>query len=306
MVTRVRPGQDGTWQAVLGQGAAAFGRDGFASRAAAEEWGRHAAAAIRPSTVRIGSKRFLGTAAEALRRWAIDQGTLPRAEGGTQVAPVRRLAPFISDPDCALPLAALTPTDLAALRARRHALQGGAAMLAEQAALAAALAQFREFHLPAWESPLAEEAPDGLCVLEEADCGQAIACAGQMGESWERLVGLVLTTGLSVPVLLGCRQGQANAGTGRLHLPCGLVLTPPPEWLPGPGGDPAGPLLPGLGGPVAIAAGIAGIGLRLGRPGLCPEALHLTGMAHLLGRGLHLDEILPLAAAGAAPLVLAA
>lgn len=306
MVTRVRPRQDGTWQAVIGQGAGAFGRGGFADRSLAEDWAARATLAVRPSTVRIGSKRFLGTAAEALRRWAIDQGTLPRAEGGTQVAPLQRLAPLLEDPDCALPLAALTPADLAALRARRSLLQGAAVSLAEQAALAAALEQFRDFHLPALDNPLAETAPDGLCVLDEARCGQAISCAGQMGEAWERLVGLALIAGAAVPALLGCRGGQAEALAGRLRLPGGLVLKAPPELLPEAGSDPEAPLLPGLGGPETIAAGIAEIGLRLGRPGLRPEALHLTGMAQLLIQGGHLDEILPLAAAGTEALFLAA
>ena len=178
MVTRVRPGRDGTWQVAVGQGPSSFQREAFTDRAAAEDWAAMATLAARVCMVRIGTKRFLGTAAEALRRWAIDQGTLPRSEGGTEIAPLQRLAPLMADPDCALPLAALQPADLAALRARRLAALGcPAEMLAEQAAMVAALEHFRDFHIPSLDDPFAEPAPDGLCLLDEAACAQAIGWA---------------------------------------------------------------------------------------------------------------------------------
>lgn len=302
MLTRVRPGEKGAWQALVGQGAMSFGRDAFPDRAAAEDWAARAGLAARRCTIRIGSKRFLGTAAEALRRWAIDQGTLPRAEGGTQVAPLQRLAPLLDDPDCALPLAVLSPNDLAALRRRRLAtLPGPAALMAEQAALAAALEQFRDFHLPALDDPFAEMAPDGLCVLDEPSCAQAIGWAGQMGEGWGRLVGLVLTTGAPVPALLAACCGHADKPGGRLQLPGGPMLTPPPDLLPGLGESPTDPLLPGLTGPEMVADGVREIGRRLQRPGLRPEALQLTALVSALNQGQHLDEVLILTGAEAAP-----
>jgi len=298
MLTRVRPGQDGSWQAVLGQAAMGFGRDGFPDRAAAEDWAARAGLAARECTIRIGSKRFLGTAAEALRRWAIDQGTLPRAEGGTQVAPLQRLAPLLEDSDCALPLAVLSPEDLSALRRRRLvALQDTAAMLAEQAAMAAALEQFRDFHLPALDDPFGEIAPDGLCVLDEPSCAQAIGWAGQMSEAWGRFVALLLLTGAPVPTLLGACCGHADARSGRLHLPGGPVLTPPPDLFPAPAAAPEAPLLPGLQAAGVVAEGMREIGRRLQRPGLRPEALQLTALVAALNQGQHLDEILLLAGA---------
>ncbi|MDJ0390372.1 hypothetical protein QMO56_19855 [Roseomonas sp. E05] len=281
---------------LVGQGALGFSRDAFPDRAAAEDWAARACLAARQCTIRIGSKRFLGTAAEALRRWAIDQGTLPRAEGGTQVAPLQRLAPLLEDPDCALPLAVLLPDDLAALRRRRlTALQSPAAMLAEQAALAAALEQFRDFHLPALDDPFTEIAPDGLCVLDEPSCAQAIGWAGQKSEAWGRLVALVLTTGAPIPALCATCCGHADARSGRLHLPGGLVLTPPPDLFPDPGNPPEAPLLPGLQEAGTVEEGMREIGNRLQRPGLRPEALQLTALVGALNQGQHLDEILLLA-----------
>ncbi|MXP65572.1 hypothetical protein E0493_19675 [Roseomonas sp. M0104] len=298
MLTRVRPGQDGGWQVLVGQGATGFGRDGFPDRAAAEDWAGRAGLAARQCTIRISSKRFLGTAGEALRRWAIDQGTLPRAEGGTQVAPLQRLMPLLEEPDCALPLAVLSPEDLAALRGRRRAaLPSPGAALAEQAALAAALEQFRDFHLPALDDPFGEIAPDGFCVLDEASCAQAIGWAGQMSEAWGRLVALVLTTGAPVAALLAACCGHADIRAGRLHLPGGPVLTPPADLLPDPAASPEAPLLPGLREAGVVAAGMRELGSRLRRPGLQADALQLTALVAALNQGQHLDEILVLAGA---------
>lgn len=297
MVTRVRPGRDGTWQVAVGQGPMAFQRDAFTDRAAAEDWAAMATLAARVCMIRIGTKRFLGTAAEALRRWAIDQGTLPRSEGGTQLAPLQRLGALMADADCALPLAALQPGDLAALRARRLATLGcPAEMLVEQAALAAALEHFRDFHIPSIDDPFAEPGPDGLCVLEEALCAQAIGWAGQSGAAIGRLVGLMLTTAAPLEALLACCNGHADRRGSQLRLPGGQQVSVPAELLPEADAPDAGPLLPGL---TAAAAGhaIAGIGRRLGRPGLTPPALQLTALTLALNQGQHLDEVLSLAGA---------
>lgn len=300
MTARVRPGQDGQWQVVVGQGPMAFRREHFHDRAAAEAWASMAALSARLCLVRIGSKRFLGTAAEALRRWAIDQGTLPRSEGGTQLAPLQRLGPLMADPDCALPLAALLPADLAALRARRLAALGCPdTALVEQAALAAALEQFRDFHLPALEDPFAEVAPDGLCVLDEAACAQLLSQAGRVGTALERMVGLMLTTATPLPALLRWSSAQADRAAGLLHRPDGPPVPAPAELLPPPGTAPTTPLLPGL-DRAAAERGLAALGAALGRPGLAPEALRLTALTQALNQGGHLDEALRLAGARAA------
>lgn len=301
MTARVRPGQDGQWQVVVGQGPMAFRREHFQDRAAAEAWAAMATLSARLCLVRIGSKRFLGTAAEALRRWAIDQGTLPRSEGGTQLAPLQRLGPLMADPDCALPLAALLPADLAGLRARRLAALGcPEAMLVEQAALAAALEQFRDFHLPALEDPFAEIAPDGLCVLDEAACAQLLSRAGRAGPLVERLAGLLLTTAAPLPALLRWSNAQADRAAGLLHRPDGPPLPVPAELLPPASERPEAPLLPGLDLAAATRA-IAALGEALERPGLRPEALRLTGLTQALNQGRHLDEALLLAGARADP-----
>lgn len=298
MVTRVRPGPNGTWQVTVGQGSAAFQRDALADRAAAEEWAAQATQAARLCMVRIGSKRFLGTAAEALRRWAIDQGTLPRNEGGTQIAPLLRLGPLLEDPACAWPLSVLNAADLAALRARRLAvLHDAAPLLVEQAALFAALEAFREFHLPALDDPFAEVAPDGLCILDEASCAQAMAWAAQMDEALGLAVGLMLTTAAPAPELLACREGQADRLSGRLLLSNGMVLTPPRGLLPQPRGAAEALLLPELRSLEQLTGAIREIGRRLDRPGMTPDALRLTALASALCQGQHLDEVLSLAGA---------
>lgn len=296
MVMRLRPDGNGGWQVSIGQSGATVQRGGFADRAAAEEWGTQAAQAARLCSIRIGSKRFLGTAAEALQRWAIDQGTLPRSEGGTQMAPALRLAELAAEACCGWPLALLTPADLAGLRARRHAALGEAgAMLAEQAALFAALDMFREFHLPALDDPFAEVAPDGLCVLDEIGCTQAMAWACDIDQALGLAVGLMLTTAAPAAQLLACCQAQADRFNSRLHLPNGMVVSPPPGLMPPPAGGAASPLLPSLGSLARLEAAIAGIGSRMGRPGLTADALQLSALATALSHGQHLDEVLRMA-----------
>lgn len=298
MATRMRPGEQGGWQVTLGQGAASFTRGAFDDRAAAEDWAARAALAVKQCTIRIGSKRFLGTAAEALQRWAIDQGTLPRAEGGTQLAPARRLAPLMAEAACSWPLALLLPEDLAAMRhSRLTALGTMAGCIAEQAALAAALEQFRDFHLPALDDPFAEPAPDGIYLLDEAASVAIQDQAGAMGGAWPRLVGLMLEGGAPLGDLLPACCGQADRAAGSLHLSGGRRVASPEEWLPTPDAAADAPLLPGL-GPEAVEAGLAVMGCRLGQPGLRPEAFQLTALTRALGQGQHLDEILM--AAGAA------
>lgn len=165
MAARPLPDPQGGWMVRLGSGPAAFSRGGFASVAAADHWAEQAAEAARRSAIRIGPRRIPGTLAEALRRWCIDQGTLPEAEGGTHLAPVRRFESLLQDIACAWPLAILSPEDLSALRARRRPL-GVAAMLVEQAALAAAVDALRELHLPQLDNPFHAPADDGVFLPE--------------------------------------------------------------------------------------------------------------------------------------------
>ncbi|MFZ6765336.1 hypothetical protein [Pseudoroseomonas sp. WGS1072] len=315
-ISAATSGSGEAWQVCIGRGAAALHRAPFQDRAAAEAWEGMASAALRRCTIRIGSKRFLGTAAEALRRWAIDQGTLPRAEGGTQIAPLHRLAGLLAEPECALPLAALGPADLQALRARRRVALGGAApMLAEQAALGAALAQFCDFHLPGLDSPLLGLAPDGLGLLSPVDCGRAIAWAQREGRDLGLLVGLVLTTGAAAADLLACRLGDLDPQTGLLRLPGGGRILLAAADRPAEGAATA-PLLSGLPAEPALlrpvlaelarcleCPGLEYRGLEyrgLESRGLDWPAMQLTGLVEALRGGLHPDEILPLLGQGSA------
>jgi hypothetical protein len=289
MVTRPRPGPDGGWMVEIGKGPAAFGRGGFADAAAAAAWAEMAAQCIKPSTIRLGARRLLGTMAEALRRWAIDQGTLPLAEGGTHLAPVTRLAGLMADPVCALPLAALAPEDLAALRIRRRAvLQGEAAMLLEQAALAAAIDALRDLYLPDLSHPFLRPAPDGAMLLEKADCARLLALDEE--PVLARAMALLLTTGVAPSLLFAARLAQLDAETLRLGGQC----LPWPAGLPQPAGVPEAPLLGGLNA-AALARGVARCGLRLGQPALTPMALWLTGAVLAFRDGRHLDEAMALA-----------
>jgi hypothetical protein len=284
MVMRPTPGRNGGWRVEIGKGPSAFGRDDFADAAAAEAWAGMAAQALKACTIRLGTKRIVATPAEALRRWAIDQGTLPLAEGGTHVAPVERLAGLMADPACALPLAAIVPGDLAALRLRRRAVLGNeAAMLVEQAALAAAIGSLLDLYLPGLAQPCFSAAPDGLQVLEDAACAQAIALALSRDADLGRAVALMLTAGLAPAALLAARLRDAGPG--------GL---PWPDGLPRPLGAMDAPLL----GPMTaatLAESIGAVGAAMGHPGLLPATLWLAGLTVALRDGRHLDEALALA-----------
>ena len=288
MTTRPQPGPQGGWSIELGKGAAAFGRDGFPTAEAASEWAEMASAALKVSTIRIGPKRIVGTGAEALRRWAIDQGTLPRAEGGTHLAPLARLQPLMDDPACALPLAALTPEDLASLRARRLAVLGDpAAMLVEQAALAAAIDDLASLHLPSLEQPFHRQAPDGLLLPDDAGCAAVISHTLAQDAVLGRAVGLVLTTGIAPSVLLACRTSDWNARTQCLRAQ-GLELAWP-GGLATPDGSADSALLGEL-----TTASLASAVLRIGG-GLSLPGLWLAGLRVALRDGRHLDEALALA-----------
>jgi hypothetical protein len=248
---------------------------------------------LKQCTIRIGTKRFLGTAAEALQRWAIDQGTLPRSEGGTQVAPVSRLAALAAEAVCHWPLALLQAEDLATLRWNRfQALGGTAFMLVEQAALAVAVDQFRDFHLPALDDPFIEAAPDGISLLDETACQLLHAQAAVMGGAWPRLVGLLLCCGVSLAELSTICCGQADRESGRLHLQGGRVVTAPSTWLPSSQEDATSLLLAELSDAAAHAAGFAALGQRLNHHRLKAETLQLTALVAAFMEGRHLDEVL--------------
>ncbi|RKK03647.1 hypothetical protein EBE87_16740 [Pseudoroseomonas wenyumeiae] len=294
MVTRPKPGPDGGWMVEVGKGPAAFGRGGFANAAAAAAWAEMAAQYVKPSTIRLGPRRLLGTMAEALRRWAIDQGTLPEAEGGTHLAPVSRLAGVMADPVCALPLAALQPEDLMLLRARRRAALGSeATMLLEQAALAAAIDALRDLYLPDLSNPFFQLAPDGLALLQEADCARLLSLLQNRDSDLARAVTLLLTTGAAPALLFAATLSQCLArNDGRLWL--GGLSRPWPAGLPRPQGRPdATPLLGALDN-AALARGLACLDQKLGCGPLTAEALWLTGLVLALRDGCHLDEVMVL------------
>lgn len=302
MAMRVRPAPNGSWQAEVGSSPALVRRDGFPDRGAAEAWAMTAEGAIRASTVRIGSKRFLGTPAEALCRWAIDHGTLLQDEGGSGIAPRTRLAPLAADPICAIPLAALVPDDLVLLRRHRLAALGCAAtLLVEQAALAAAIETFCEFFLPALGTPFAEGAADGICLLDAATMARVAAEAERLPPALGLALRLVLATGIAPEELAAARlvevPAPALALPGRT-LPLNAVLA---RRLP-PRAQVGGALLPPSLPPAEIAEAVAALGRRLGRPGLTVEALRGSAFAAQLRAGAHLDEVLGLAGAeGTAP-----
>lgn len=174
MAARPLPDPQGGWMVRLGSGLAAFSRGGFIDAAAAADWAERAAEAARHCAIRIGPRRIPGTLAEALRRWSIDQGTLPEAEGGTHLAPLRRFNDLLCDPACAWPLSVLLPDDLEALRMRRGP-QGLGMMLIEQAALAAAVEALRDLYLPHLDNPFHAPAADGIFLPPRPGEGPAAA-----------------------------------------------------------------------------------------------------------------------------------
>jgi hypothetical protein len=271
----------------IGKGTAAFGRGGFADAAAAAAWGEMAAGCVKPSTIRLGPRRILGTMAEALRRWAIDQGTLPMAEGGTHLAPVQRLSDVMADPACTLPLAALDPDDLSALRARRlAALSGEAAMLAEQAALAAAIDALRDLHLPQLRNPFRQPAPDGVTLLHDDDRADLLLLCSRGDTAPHRAAALLLTTGIAPALLLSGRYPRREVAGAWLPPLAQQLLwpAPPHNRLRNDTLDQAG-----------LAAGIAQLGAGLGLGHVEVQALWLTGLVTVMRDGLHLDEALVLA-----------
>ena len=296
---RVEPEAAGGWQVQLGRGAEQMRYGGFPSAAAATAWGDALALAMPASTFRVGRKRVLATGAEALGRWAIQQGILPRAEGGTQLAPALRLADLLADPACALPLAALGPTELAGLRARRLGA-GAAVMLAEQAALAAAIAMLFELQGMTLAQPFAALAPDGWQLPAEAMCRQALAQARQESPGHAAALELLLASGAAPTELAACGPAGFNPQQQALLLPGRRVALPPGLARRAEAGLRAWQQ-PGF------AAWLAGWRPRAAGAGPLSEgSWRLAALVRRLEGGSHLDEVFILAgesAAAAAPLV---
>lgn len=285
MSMRPVPGPDGDWSVEIGKGPTAFRRDGFVSSAEAQLWAEAASTALKKSTIRIGHKRISGTGAEALRRWAIDQGTLPASEGGTHQAPVNRLAPLMADPASALPLFALESEDLVGLRTRRlEALGELCGMLVEQAALAVAIDDLREFYLPDLDNPFHRPAKDGVFILEAACCAQVLSEAQRRDADLGRAVALILTTGLSPDLLLA---SHAHESEGRLSWEGGEVAWPAGLHWPRETDRP----VPSHWTLQTLQDAV----VRIGVEGLTLSSLWLTGLYTALQDGRHLDEALSLA-----------
>ncbi|WP_043339999.1 hypothetical protein [Belnapia moabensis] len=260
-------------------------------------------AIIRASTVRVGAKRLVATGAEALRRWAIDQGTLPRAEGGTQLAPIVRLGGLLEDPACALPLAALSPGELAALRQRRQAAGPAAAVLAEQASLASAIQTFCEFFQLALPHPFAAVAPDAWSILGQERYAQLRGLARRVDPTLELALELLWATAAEPAELAACLQQDIDRASRSLLLPGRQVALSPALFRRLPQGGPTGArLLPGLAAgrlEAWLAEPSAGSGGTVRRAAdrslaIAPQALRLGALVARLQAGSHLDEILPL------------
>lgn len=292
------------WEAEFGSGAAALRQDGFATRPEAVAWGDGMAQAARLSTFRIGRRQVLATGAEALRRWSVEQGILPLAEGGTHVAPLARLSALAEDPACLLPMAALVPAELARLRLRRQAALGVAAIaLAEQAALAAAFSALCELYLREHGNPFASPAPDGCTLLAATARDAILACGAQEEAGLGLALGLIFATAARPEELAACRQGDFDPGRRCLVLPGRVVTLPPSLVRHLPANGPAeAPLLPGL-QPEQVPAWLAALPQRLPRCSLAPpltvDTLRFSALVVRLQAGCHLDEALILA--GAAP-----
>lgn len=219
------------------------------------------------STFRIGRRRVLATGAEALGRWAIQIGILPRAEGGTQRPPAERLAALMADPACALPLAALDPATLVALRERRLAALGSQdAMLVEQAALAAAIATLCEVHGLHWPHPMAAVAGDGVSLL---DAGSLEVLRRRTGAD---ALDLALACGARFAEMETASVTTDDDGAAWIVLPGRWVQAPPRP------------------GPSLRSASGAGFRALAAAQGLEETPLRLTALAGRLGRGSHLDE----------------
>ena len=259
--------------------------------------------ALRASTVRVGAKRLVATGAEALRRWAIEQGTLPHAEGGTQLAPIVRLGGLLDDPACALPLAVLGPDELAALRERRRAAGPVAAVLAEQASLASAIQTFCEFFRLALPHPFAAVAPDAWTLLSRERYAELRSLARRVDAALELALELLWVTAAEPAELAACQQQDVDRASRSLQLPGRQVALPPALFrrLP-PGGLAGASLLPGLAEDrlqawlAEPAAGGGGTARRAADRSLAmaPQALRLGALVARLQAGSHLDEILPL------------
>lgn len=292
------------WQTEFGSGPAAVRQDGFATRPEAAAWGDGMVQAARISTFRIGRRQVLATGAEALRRWSIEQGTLPAAEGGTHVAPLARLAALAEDPACLLPMAALTPAELARLRLRRQAALGSAAaVLAEQAALAAAFSALCELYLQECGNPLGLTAPDGCYLLPMATRDAIVARATQEDPQLGLALELLFATAARPEELAACRRGDLDMARRCLLLPGRAVGLP--NSLAGrlPAANPPdAPLLAGP-WPGQVPAWLAALPRMLPRCSLelplTAETLRFTALVARLQAGCHLDEALILA--GAAP-----
>lgn len=253
--------------------------------------------------VRVGAKRLVATGAEALRRWAIDQGTLPRAEGGTQLAPIVRLGGLLDDPACALPLAALSPAELAALRQRRQAVGPAAAVLAEQASLASAIQTFCEFFQLVLPHPFAAVAPDAWSILSRERYAQLRGLARRVDPALELALELLWVTAAEPAELAACQQQDVDRASRALLLPGRQVALSPALFRRLPQSGLAGAsLVPGLAEgrlEAWLAEPSAGGGGTARRPAdrnpaMAPQALRLGGLVARLQAGSHLDEILPL------------
>lgn len=232
---------------------------------------------VAASTFRVGRRRILATGAEALGRWAVQQGILPRAEGGTQRPPAERLAGLMADPACALPLAGLDPAALVALRRRRLAALGSVdAMLVEQAALAAAITLLCELHGLPWPHPMQAEAADGTWLIAP----ETLRAARRRGDG----IALALACGARFAEVERMTLDCATGGGAWLLLP-GRALQVPAGLAPC-----QEPLEPGR-GVVALARSLD----------LTEPTVRLSGLADRLCRGSHLDEAFVMAGVGSDP-----
>jgi hypothetical protein len=228
------------------------------------------------TSFRVGRRRVIATAHEALQRWSVQQGILPRAEGGTQRPPGERLAGLMADPACHLPLSELDAQSLLALRSRRLAeLKDWSAMLVEQAAMAAAIDALRELHGPHWPNPLLQSAPDGvslICLAKLDGIRQRMCC---LGSRQLLAIDIALASGARFTELDGLSRSAFGSAQGWLSLPGRRVQLPEP-----------------LAARLAPCIGIADLAAELG---LEESSVRLTALTRRLAAGSHLDEAFLLA-----------